>query len=469
MPTVYNWDPLFNAINGQISNWGQRNQVNSMIDALSGKPAIAPTPETQTGSANIPLPMGGSTTLNASLPALPGAPATQGPLSGINPGVLNMLRNAPPQVSLPLLLKLGTRENEYDTTPRAGINPDTGKPDQFIMGKDGTQKWLGIAPRDKNEFVNGQAVNPYSTPAGTVIPKQEATPDVIQVAKTLYPNDVAKQNAYIQKNSPANLRAITNINSPHWQILTDPKNNTQFRYNLDNGQALTLDGQPYTPSGAQKLGGGASARSPGMAFMNKYITEHPNATSDEISTAAQKFRMGQSEAGTVGTRAGAADVASLEVSAFAKQALDANTNLPRESWEMANSVLQSWDMKTSNPQLRRLMIAADALVNARARAISPTGSPHVNDQLEGRKMLSAAFSSGDFAAAVDQMQMEAEGVLGSTQQSKDAVLHPEAHAATRPPTQSGGGPAKVASDADYAKLPSGAVFIGPDGKQRRKP
>lgn len=31
------------------------------------------------------------------------------------------------------------------------------------------------------------------------------------------------------------------------------------------------------------------------------------------------------------------------------------------------------------------------------------------------------------------------------------------------------GPRKIASDAEYAALPSGSVFIGPDGKQRRKP
>jgi hypothetical protein len=36
-------------------------------------------------------------------------------------------------------------------------------------------------------------------------------------------------------------------------------------------------------------------------------------------------------------------------------------------------------------------------------------------------------------------------------------------------TPTGNGHAKVASDADYAALPSGATFVGPDGKVRRKP
>ena len=32
-----------------------------------------------------------------------------------------------------------------------------------------------------------------------------------------------------------------------------------------------------------------------------------------------------------------------------------------------------------------------------------------------------------------------------------------------------GGPVRIAGDADYARLPSGTVFIGPDGKRRTKP
>jgi hypothetical protein len=42
-------------------------------------------------------------------------------------------------------------------------------------------------------------------------------------------------------------------------------------------------------------------------------------------------------------------------------------------------------------------------------------------------------------------------------------------AATSPQSSASSGPAKIASDADYHALPSGTVFIGPDGKQRKKP
>lgn len=271
--------------------------------------------------------------------------------------------------------------------------------------------------------------------------KPEATPDSIQIAHELYPNDPKKQAQYLEKNSPSNLRSITNINNPreNWQILTDPKTNSQYRYDPSSARATTLDGQPYVAGGAQKIGGGGMPRSPAAAFINKYMEAHPNATSEEISKQAASFRMGQSEGGTIGTRSGAADVASQEVTVFAKQALDASAALPRSQYALFNQAMQSWDTKTSNPQLRKLMIAADALVNARARAISPTGSPHVNDQLEGRKMLSAAFASGDFEGAVEQMQMEADGVRASTKASQDDFMgkpHKEQPQQTKKPTVS---------------------------------
>lgn len=273
--------------------------------------------------------------------------------------------------------------------------------------------------------------------------KPEATPDIIQIAKQLFPTDPTKQSAYIMKNSPSNLRAVTNINQTkqNWQLLTDPKTNTQYRLDLDSGKAFGLDGQPYAPAGAGKISSGGIGRSPAAMYLKTYMDGHPDATPEQIQKAANDFKLGQSEAGTIGTRSGAADVASAEVEVFAQQAIDASTALPRSDYAALNSVLQNWDMKTSNPKLRRLMIAADALVNARARAISPTGSPHVNDQLEGRKMLAASFARGDFAEAVDQMQMEAKGVHSSTQSSKDSFLGnqtpaPGAAAAKKPPTVS---------------------------------
>ena len=42
-------------------------------------------------------------------------------------------------------------------------------------------------------------------------------------------------------------------------------------------------------------------------------------------------------------------------------------------------------------------------------------------------------------------------------------------AAFSPSAAPAAAPVKITGDADYDKLPSGSLFIGPDGQQRRKP
>lgn len=52
----------------------------------------------------------------------------------------------------------------------------------------------------------------------------------------------------------------------NWQVLVDPKTGTTYRYNAQTAEATTLDGKPYTPQGAGKVGtdqtGGANPMDP---------------------------------------------------------------------------------------------------------------------------------------------------------------------------------------------------------------
>jgi hypothetical protein len=136
--------------------------------------------------------------------------------------------------------------------------------------------------------VTHQPIAGMSVPNAPV--KPEATPDIIQIAQSLFPNDPKAQHDYMVKNSPSNLRAITNINQPkqNWQILTDPKNQTQYRYDLDNGKALTLDGQPYSPGGAGKISSG-TVRSPASLAAMKFMEENPGATADDLKKFAADY------------------------------------------------------------------------------------------------------------------------------------------------------------------------------------
>lgn len=76
--------------------------------------------------------------------------------------------------------------------------------------------------------------------------------------------------------------AVAGREQGKWEVLTDPKTNDQYRYNPETHEATTLDGKPYSPQGAQRMGGGATPRSGAAAVMQKYIQEHPNATAEEL-------------------------------------------------------------------------------------------------------------------------------------------------------------------------------------------
>lgn len=77
-----------------------------------------------------------------------------------------------------------------------------------------------------------------------------------------------------------------------WEVLTDPKTNTQFRYNPVTGKSTTLDGTaPYSPSGAAKIASG-QARSAASLAATMYVQEHPEATAQDVANFAADYAKG---------------------------------------------------------------------------------------------------------------------------------------------------------------------------------
>lgn len=147
------WTPFFNSVNGAINQWGQRNQVRSMIDAMSGQPQ----------NPNTGFPAQDQRMMAA-------MPQTQGPLSGVNPQMLQMLRNAPPQVALPLLLQLGTRQNKYSDRVQYDQNGNA-----FVLDDFGNPKPLdGIKARPEMAVTNGVAYDKSAIKPGEMVGAPEA-------------------------------------------------------------------------------------------------------------------------------------------------------------------------------------------------------------------------------------------------------------------------------------------------------
>lgn len=156
---------------------------------------------------------------------------------------------------------------EYDKTPHQGINPATGKTGDYVLGPGGSVKWLEVnepakAPPTAGGMYYDQASNGF-------LPIPGYTDQAKAIAEAGRAPVQPKQN---------------------WQILTDPKTQTQYRYDMDSGRALTLDGQPYAPGGAAKLASGGTPRSPQAAIMQKYMLDNPNASADDLIKMGGKIR-----------------------------------------------------------------------------------------------------------------------------------------------------------------------------------
>lgn len=151
-----------------------------------------------------------------------------------------------------------------------------------------------------------------------------------------------------------------------------------------------------------------------------------------------------------------------ELANFVDQARVASAAVPRGNWTDATSVLQWGAKHSSDPALAKLQTAVDGVINARAAAIGG-GVIHVNDQIEGHKLLAAAQGQDAFSAVMDQFQKEASGALDAPGQVR-ARLNAGAGR-----TDSAGPPVPVKSDADFNALKSGTRFTAPDGTVRVKP
>lgn len=235
----------------------QKDQQAQTAGNASLAQALAPEKiETTGGGPSSPLPIGGGQSIDYAPPEI--SRDVNGDKRSQIAALLNGGAIAPKEFAPQLLDSMGL-----------------GKPKEPIKG----------APGDV--FYDPSTHAPIPGMSVPVKPdKPEATPDIMQIAGSLFPGDQKAQHDYIIKNSPSNLRApAPKVN---WQILTDPKSNTQYRYDLDSGKALTLDGQPYTPGGAGKINSG-SIRSPASLAAMKFMEENPNATAQDLTKFAADY------------------------------------------------------------------------------------------------------------------------------------------------------------------------------------
>ncbi len=410
MSTYYDWSPFFNAVNNSISDWGQRSQYNAILNQVAGA-----NPDVQ-NAANAASQFG-----DAAKQRMTAGQTYANPQIG---NMLPLLRAAGPQVGLPLLLNLATRQHKYSQTPQYDQNGNA-----FVLDDEGNQKYLdGVKARDKVEFQNGMAVDPYHTPVGTVLPKQEATPDIVQIAKTLFPNDPAKQNAYIVKNSPANLRAITNINMENRRAAG--------AFNDDEAALMGALAERGV-----SLPVGLRSRDQQKALYQGILARNPGKSPDEIADLIKK---GQIEIGaqkketqTAAAVAGRVEVAQNEIEEFVPLVRDAALRVPRSNFVPLNRLLQTADSSISDPNLKVLKGRINALLNAYDMLAARGGT-----DMEKRKEVRALLTSADGPEALEaQLNSFMQEAAAAHRAAVRATKVPELEASPSPaaPAPAGNG------------------------------
>lgn len=195
----------------------------------------------------------------------------------------------------------------------------------------------------------------------------------------------------------------------------------------------------------QNLGRGAQGSKNLVALRNEVRkqAEAQGMTGRDLAASVAEFEGVKSGERALGTRTAQAGMAVNEASQFADIAQQASQAVPRSQFVPANKALQSYETNTGDPKIVAFGAATNSLINAYARAVSPSGTPTVSDKEHAREMLNTAQTPEQYASVVSMMKRE----MAAAQQSPGQVRSEFREAVTRkapmanPPPPAGGLPA----------------------------
>lgn len=171
----------------------------------------------------------------------------------------------------------------------------------------------------------------------------------------------------------------------------------------------------------------------------------------------------------------------MQTEIFSKEAVDAGAEVvrtsklvPRTDSPMFNRALQAFYRQEGDPDIIAFGAALNALVNAYGKMSNPTGTGvHDADKERLAHTIDTSLSQGQVEAGVNQIITEGRIISGAAQAAQATVLQGLAPTGLNPPSPAAA-PASsatapvVRSQSDYDKLPNGATYQGPDGKQYTK-
>ena len=236
-----------------------------------------------------------------------------------------------------------------------------------------------------------------------------------------------------------------------WETVVDPKTGMAYDHNKVSGANRTMDGKPYDPQGAQRLGGPTpESQKPGLSeagvayYAEQFRTLGPSAlgrlskpdrervvnyaavdagaggAEEDIKT--QRAGQGaQAEQRSMGTRTGQLEIAEREMEGAVELSSKAYEKLPRTQFVPFNQLANLVEKKTSSPEQAAAYAADNAIVNIYARMISPTGQGTDSDKNHAREMLNQAQGPEAHQAVLNQLMAEGRNAATKAKEARAAA------------------------------------------------
>lgn len=186
-------------------------------------------------------------------------------------------------------------------------------------------------------------------------------------------------------------------------------------YDLMADQALAGDRSVFTGLG----------RSPkDMAGLRSAITrkaKEQGVSGKDLASITAEFKGLEAGERTLGQKTAQVGLAANEARSFATNALAASEKVNRTRFPDLNKVILAGEQKSGDPDVVAFGSYNNSLVNAYARAVSPTGAPTVSDKDHAREILTTAYSKGQYKAAVDVILKEIDAAKASPGQTKQEL------------------------------------------------
>lgn len=171
----------------------------------------------------------------------------------------------------------------------------------------------------------------------------------------------------------------------------------------------------------QNLGRGVQGAQNVVAVRKRIaeINSGQGETGESQALRNAEYQGAKSGQRTLGTRSANIEMASTEFNQILPIIQQASDAVDRTNYPDLNRIIQSFERRTGDPNVVKLGGGINTLINLYARAISPNGVPTVSDKDHAREILSAAWSKGQFNAAVGMMKQEVDAALSSPEKVRD--------------------------------------------------